>query len=460
MRILPILLILALWSCGDVEQPQSENSNVIAPYGVIEAPFEQVAVDFTELRIDDPSQAVSFTLPGGSRLDVPANAFVHEDGTPVLEPISVRYREFHEAAAIIASGIPMRVKGEDDEEGWLQTAGMFEFRAQSEGRPVQVAEDKSVELDFASRVDGDYDFWAFDEEAGNWDNLGTSAAPKPSGEVNEAATQEIQSLRQRTQRPPINPEVPESYKMAFTDLDVSRTPELRGQETIIVAYAGNDEALMPSNNAWVRTASWLRKTLEPTPTDGVYQLTLSGQQRYAIPVRVVPQGKAMDEAKARYAEQMEAYRANLAALADREAMLAQQQTFRRLVSLQGTGIYNYDILFKLRTALPVMADFNFGNLPEAMKQTVTVYLVTADNRSAISFSPAQWEQFCFLPDQDNMILAVLPNNQVAYFTPDDFKQERDKMIAARGQAYTFQMRIKEQTIRSVEDLQELIEVAL
>jgi hypothetical protein len=255
-------------------------------------------------------------------------------------------------------------------------------------------------------------------------------------------------------------DAPETHKLVFLDLDVSRVPQLQGQSTVMLAYAGGEESELPANNEWIRKASWLRKTLEPTNRDGVYQLTLAGEQRYSVPVRVLPQGKEMEAAKARYVEQMDAYQRNLALLADRQAALQQQQRFRRMVQLQTTGIYNYDILLKLQNAVPILANFQFGDMPEALKDRVTVYLITADNRSAIAFGPSEWSRFQFLPDQQNMLLAVLPGDKVAYFSASDFKSAETELKASKGQEYTFRMKVKEQAIQSVEDLRQLIDIAI
>lgn len=460
MRIGMFVLLLALWSCNATETNTIENNRETEALSALNTPFEQVQVGYHEFQIDDLAQASSFEVPGGTRIELPAHAFVHEDGSPVTGPVVLRYREFHEAASIVASGIPMRCYDDQGDEGWLQTAGMFEFRAQSEGRPLQVAEGQSVALDFASRVDGDYDFWYFDEAAENWDNLGAGAQPIPDGEASEALSEEVRLLQRQTQRPPMDPDAPETHKLVFLDLDVSRVPQLQGQKTVLLAYAGGEESELPANNEWIRKATWLRKNLEPTTRDGVYQLTLAGEQRYSVPVRILPQGKEMEAAKARYVEQMEIYQRNLALLADRQADLQQQQRFRRLVQLQTTGIYNYDILLKLRNAVPILANFQFGDLPEALKDRVTVYLITADNRSAIAFGPGEWSRFQFLPEQQNMLLAVLPGDKVAYFSVNDFKNAEAKLKASQGQEYTFRMKVKEQAIQSVEDLRQLIDIAI
>lgn len=447
------------------DQSQSAAGETTAQAGPafdVAPPFSGLALNESVFTIEDHSQPQRFELPGGTTLEVPAYAFSLPDGSPVGHPVRLRFQEFHEAAEIIAAGIPMRVKGENGEEGWMQTAGMFEISASSQGQEVDIAEGKSIGIGFVSAVDGDYDFWLFDEAAGNWENQGAGATPTPfATQTTDEAT--VQRLRQTAQNPPEDPAAAEAEQLGFTDLDVSHIPELQGQTTLVLAYAGKDKSLAPSKNSWVRTASWLRKEIEPTSQAGIYQLTLLGEKRYSIPVKAAPQGKDLERAKARYQQKMQEYQAAVAALRDIDAvrgqMQQQQQAFRRAVTAEATGLYNYDILIKMEDAVPLMADFDFGDMPEALKEAVAVYLITGEGRVVVNFPKYDWHRFRFLPDMDNKLLAVLPQNRVAVFSQEQFAKQRPQMLNARGRDYTFDMRAKIYELESLEHLQAIIQEA-
>jgi hypothetical protein len=474
MRTLnPILLSLAalllLWSCSDesnnealTESDATTLDAAASPWQTVEAPFEgESLLQAQSLRIEDPSQASFFELPDGTTLEVPAMAFAYADGSPVLEPVDISFRSFREAAEIIASGIPMRVKQEDGAEGWMQTAGMFEIRFNSNGQEVDLTEGKQAEVGFVSTVDGPYDFWYFDEAAGNWENRGAGAKPEaittPTPQQDEAETE--RQLSSLMQNPPVNPEMDKDEMLGFTDLDVSHIPGLKGSETVMLVYAGKDPAMAPSNNKWVRDAKWLRKKIEPTGQKGVYRLTLLGEKRYSIPVKAALQGEELERAKARYAQELEAYRAKVNDLRNRNFLMEQQAQFRRTIAVQNGGIYNYDILLKMEAAVPLMADFNFQGMPDAIKDAVTVYLITGDNRAVIGFKQYDWKRFRFLPNADNKLLAVMPGNKVAVFSQKNFETEKPKMLKAQNDNYTFDMKIGERRIEKMEDLQAIIEEA-
>ncbi|NJN77433.1 MAG: hypothetical protein HC803_03155 [Saprospiraceae bacterium] len=61
--------------------------------------------------------------------------------------VDISYREFHDAAAIIASGIPM-TNSEGDK--YMETAGMFEINGSQNGQEVGIADDKEIEVKMGS----------------------------------------------------------------------------------------------------------------------------------------------------------------------------------------------------------------------------------------------------------------------------------------------------------------------
>lgn len=464
--LLSLAVVLLLGSCSSEPSNPNANNNAelreASPWRTVKAPLEgELMVQPEVFRIEDPSQASHFELPDGTTIEVPAMAFVSPDGGAVSAPVDLTFRSFREAAKIIASGVPMRVKQEDNSEGWMQTAGMFEIRFKSAGQPVGLAAGQQVEIGFVSAVGGEYDAWYFDETAGNWEHLGAGPEPElvEGPGLKEDKTGAEQQLQRLLQNPPQDPSTPESEMLGFSDLDVSHIPELRGGSKVMLAYAGKDPEMSPANNEWVRNAQWLRKKIEPTGQEGVYRLTLLGERRYSIPVKAALQGKGLEQSKTRYAQELEAYKAKIAALRNRNFLLEQQKQFRRTMAIENGGIYNYDLLLKMEAAVPLMADFEFQGMPDAIKAAAIVYLITGDNRAVIGFEPSDWERFRFLPEANNKLLAIMPGNKVAVFSQQNFETEKPEMLKARNANYTFNMTLSEHRIEKMADLQKIIEEA-
>lgn len=427
----------------------------------VEEPFEEVRLEAEVLLIEDPSQPSIHELPSGTVIKVPANAFADAGGETVATPVQLSFREFHNAAEIIASGIPMRIPKAEGEEDWLQTAGMFEIDGSSEGQPVEIAEQKAIEVGLLSREGGEYDFWIFDGQAGRWANQGAAESPQKDLMALAEIETEVKELRSKTARRPIEPmPTPEEEKLIFTDLDIKNCPELAGKNPLALTYAGKDEKADPINNEWITDHGiWRKKSLEPTGKKGVYQLTLLGNEAYRIPVKLALQGKNLEQARQEYQKALASYQADVALLQDAEALLAQQAAFRRTVEVASFKIYNYDALWKKENAVPLMADFRFEGFPAAVNRYVTVYLVTGDNRVVVGLPQKDWGKLRISPDADNKLIAVLPGDKVAIFSQSDFDREMDAIQQSGGSRYVFNMKVEPGQLGSVEGLHRILRKA-
>lgn len=420
-------------------------------------PLENVDVPFQSFSVPSTS-AQTLTLDNGSSIEVPAAAFVDKKGEPVNEPVEIRYREFHDAAEIIASGIPMSVETGHGKLEYMQTAGMFELKGYTANQEeVFIADGKEVVVNMASSVAGDYDFWYFDPEAGNWESQATvGAQPNPQ---RAAAESELRKLTQQAARPPVKPVLFDRSKPALNfQLSYEDFPGLKDKRGIVWQYAGTDEKKDPANNAWIFEKQWEDIKLEGDGLDGKYQLTLvEGATEYSIPVYPSQKGQDYEEAKAAYEKKLAAYQAVRETLKNRQAIANQKRNFLRSYKVNNFGIYNYDILYKMPDRMPLAADFDFEGLDnqEMLKPMVTVYLITGDQRAIIPYGQSAWDRFSFDPKADNQLVAIIPGNRIATFSPEDFKEQLPKIRQSNGK-YMFRMKVSDQPVESVADMQEQI----
>lgn len=133
------------------------------PFKPVAPPFKAVSIP-TDTASFDPSKPKVLNLSGGSSVEVPANAFVDADGNFITEPVTLSCREIKSAADIVVSGIPMTFTDENGEEQQFKSAGMFDIRGTAGGKEIFIAEDKSIKVNFASPVEGDYDLFYLEEE--------------------------------------------------------------------------------------------------------------------------------------------------------------------------------------------------------------------------------------------------------------------------------------------------------
>ena len=156
-------------SGAEVEHLAGFNPLVQPPIPSADIPYETFNVDAGE--------GGSFKAEKGTELMVPPGIFVDANGKPVSGEVTLKYREFHDAADIILSGIPMVYDNHGTPENF-QTAGMMEIIGQQGESPVYVAPGKEISVQMASFTgDDDYGLYVLDPEKG-WQDIGKAKIKK------------------------------------------------------------------------------------------------------------------------------------------------------------------------------------------------------------------------------------------------------------------------------------------
>ncbi|MEL7119383.1 MAG: hypothetical protein AAFO07_08085 [Bacteroidota bacterium] len=459
-------IMLLTFSCTNNDQVKNTDSTSElneSTQSTIDSPFEDMTFDYNEyLTIDNPTVDAFFVLESGTAIEIPANIFVDEEGNPVTTPVTLTFEEYHTAAEIIMSGIPMHVNMEDGSKEYMQTAGMFDIRGyDANDQPVQIAEGKNLMVHLSnSDVAGDYDEWFFDQDLGNWINEGDANSPAEVPSVTDRLETEIEDLRASTMREPIPTWGDERDNLVFSDLDMTACPELKDRKSIVLNYFGNDAKKAPRNNKWIANQGlWVKKMLKPTQQEGVYELTMVGDSLYRVEVKEALQGVDLEAAKAEYQASIDEYRSDIKLLAQKEAFREANAKVLRTMRVGSFGLFNYDLLWKRQDAVQIFANFDFGDMPDLVDELVNVYLITGQGRAIVNLPSYDWNKFRFSPSADNCMIAVLPNNKVAIYSQSDFNRDADEIQSAIGQEYTFQMDVQDLAIEKPEDLEKVIEIA-
>jgi len=436
------------------EAPKLSLAQELTAIGVA-PPIQNVDVAFQKFEVN-PSKEKVIKLKNGTSIEIPKSAFVDKEGKEVTTPVTIAYREFHNASEIICSGIPMHVLNENDELEWMQTAGMFEIKgATSDGEAVSIAEGKAVNVNMASEVDGEYGFWYLNPETKSWDTQGTSnavAVAQPN--INSSAS----LISEGNMSAPTRPVAFSKDKSSFdVDIDYNHFPELKEMQGIIWQFAGKDASKDPKNNKWVQEEDWVDMKLAKG-SSGLYTLKfISATKEYEIDVCPSQKGKDYDSALASYEAEMTRYQAEQKArqIAAINANY-QLKKFTRSLGVNNFGTYNHDIFYKRKKAVRMLADFDFGDLPEEDKTKATVFLITADKKAVIKYPHYAWKNFTFDPTDDNCLFAVLPNNKTATFSKENFEKIEGTLGKADNQGYKFVMDIQETPIKDIEDVTKLL----
>ena len=459
------LLLCGLFACqSDTNtdytlQPADATAQVIDDgrfaRNVVQPPNAALDVPTETLRFD-AATGFTYQQPNGTTLTIPAGAFVDAQGNPVSGEVTVAYREFHNAADVVVSGIPMKATDAAGNTGDMQTAGMLEVRAYQNDAPLQLAAGKALDLQMASHVDDAvYDQWYLDETTGEWLNQGVSEArPNPAY---AAAKAEAEQRAKRSAKAPVPPVAFRSDRPIIDfDFNPKTLAELNIPKGVLWQYAGNDQKQAALQQADLRGTDWNFAELEPTGR-GTYDLVLKNSEKtFRTEVAPTLKGAKLEAAMADYQQQLQRYQSNLREASGRELVKAEKAAFMRDMRLNNLGFHNFDLLMGMPGAVRVYASFDYGTGDEALNKGVDVFLITNDDRSVVRFTPDTFDEFTFSTERDNKLVALLPGNRVATFSQADFADRTEALRKAAGKGYTFKMTVHPRPLGSVKDLDRVL----
>ncbi len=139
-------LILLLIGLQYMERPTFTHSEQEAEEFLDELPSE-VSSDTPNIGIAplmmtiDPGRDTSMVTPNGVVMDIPRGVFIGQDGAEVKSPVQVTMIEAFDAATIMQAGLST-MSGDT----LLETGGMFYLDASTNGKPVTIAPNKSVNV--------------------------------------------------------------------------------------------------------------------------------------------------------------------------------------------------------------------------------------------------------------------------------------------------------------------------
>ena len=304
---------LFVFSCNSNEEEKNEqnaktDSLSTAKLSEIIPSFEDFDVAYTRHEMDTKSE-FNFKTESGSEVSVPSGAFIDAEGNPIDGKVDIQYREIKSPSEMIISGVDMKYE-KDGKVYDFQTAGMFDLRAYSNGEEVYLKEDKQIDVTFASNVPGDYGFYFYSENDGNWVETDFGKI-----EVVEEDTQEELNIKNTSHSfLPVKPIKlnPAEDLVLEVKVDYSKYPEIKDYKGIIWKYNGtqsNEEVKALVGKIWSST------DIEKDDNNNYVLVLTSGKKSYKLDVAPVfsPRNykKAMEKYEAQQARQRLLANANI-----------------------------------------------------------------------------------------------------------------------------------------------------
>lgn len=117
----------------------------------VRAPIADLDQPYEVKTVADAHRGGVIDYPSGSRLVIPAAAFMDDRGKLIGGEVEIHYRELHDYIDFFASGIPMAYDSLGMQR-YLTSAGMVEVFAEKNGRRLRLAPGKAVQVELRSEV--------------------------------------------------------------------------------------------------------------------------------------------------------------------------------------------------------------------------------------------------------------------------------------------------------------------
>jgi hypothetical protein len=442
----------------------------------IHAPLEGINIPYTTYKVNAENGG-TFDFKTGSKIVVPKNSFVDESGKLLKGEIELRYREFHDAIDFFVAGIPMTYDSAEVRYQF-ESAGMMEMQAYQNGKKVNMAIGKSINIELASNYKGtEYNLYKLDTLKNNWSCLGkdkvveqatskgvheqsventTSVQETPAYKIIETKKIEVQKEKEikivalpKMATKPIKPGKADDEKFTFKlEVNPNEFPELSVFRNSLFEVGSENKNF----NKAMYDITWDELIIKEGNKKGEnYLLTLKkGSKKYDLIVYPIFEGKNYEIATKNYQDKFTKYNAalekrkvdekrieneyqtKLAALKrqqqaielkwkeemDREfARMDTEEKVKRTFAINSFGVYNCDNPIAYPTGITCVA--NLLNDKNEKIMCYDIFLVDHSKNALFSYVKNPITKFSFNPKSSNLLWTV-ENGVLFWYKPEQF----------------------------------------
>ncbi|MFC2086157.1 hypothetical protein ACFLQ9_00395 [Bacteroidota bacterium] len=465
---------------------------------VVEPPIPGIDPEYVNFNIDNTT-ADTLTLPSGTKLFIPAQAFVDSLGNPVVKDITIKYREFNNGVDIFRAGITMEYESMG-RKSYFQTAGMFEIRG-FHGNQTLFMDDKPIQISYASfQEEENYNFFSFNENTGKWEFINLpKSEPNPEKNNLRKVIKQLYAKKEKLSFGnnyfvinydaivDVNYEndyrkIYDWYREGRPDIkEVTRKAEdydifWSGLNSFQgISYYGNynpaalmiwkrisgdklpDAIKAPYYNTKFELISGNRYKL--TIYDGTYAKYADDQNyseneiSHTTVEAVMPMKKLFKYPPSHWRKNFDEL---MAKIKEEEMQLAKMAEVYRSIDIMNFGFHNFDRLMKFEQNLEIIANFKLDNYDGEIDK---ICCIPGDNQSKIDINLSFDDTKIWLDPEDKnyRIFTVLPDFRIAVFPIDEYRSiDFDSLRNAPNKEYTFNLEPNETPVDSVEQLLNLL----
>lgn len=409
-----LLLVLSVYKCTNdgSESPAVLEAKLSQNY--INPPIPELNLAYTEFKIQ-PQQESTLKTTSGAVIHIPKNAFLDQNGNPVLEEVDLSFRDFYHPLEFYLAGIPMTymVNGE---EMVFESAGMFELNATSNGQELFVNPENKISVDLVSWSDStEFNVYHYDTISGNWMDQGKDSLS-------------ISNRQDELDQLPIIPQKPKvatPYSFKLID-DTNNFPEISQFENVL--FEPFDYSKCAISDALEMQVNLLE--------NGVFEVVsrIFNQENRCLCYMAFEKGAQYDAALQIYQEkyadlinereqrfneiqsQWDYYNELLRDLQNRQIQqLSGEEKIMRTMTVNNFGFTNCDYPSSYPSGgilSPIYVDKD--NNPILLKEVV---LVEENTNALFRYE----KEVKYNPEKENILWGMTSDNKLAYLTRMDFK---------------------------------------
>ena len=274
-------------------QPVGDNKAPVINNAYVQPPLNDKGIPFIENSID-ALKGGEIKYPSGTALQIPNDAFVFEDGSPVLGEVKMKFREFKELKDVFLSDIPMQYDSAGKVYA-LGLTGMVQIVGTLNNKSVKLKPGKTVKfITLSAYTDDNYNIYQLDTVTKSWKYAGKNFI------IDAAAISQKNISQKRRASTIIKPKRADDSKIAFAvKLEKKKDPEFAPFENVKFQVIDNNFDDNYLNEKW-RKISIMESSIK-----GVYVASFMKADT-TISAKVVPVfiGEDYDEALKKYNEEI------------------------------------------------------------------------------------------------------------------------------------------------------------
>ena len=398
----------------------------------------ELDIPFSRYEVDASADTTLYTQTGTS-LSVDRGTFVTKSGKPVQGKVEVKVREFHDAAAILRSGIPMRLRS--DKNSFLQSAGMLEIRAYQGDQELEIGGGKSIGAGLAAYRSSDKHQLYFLKDNESWETVDTFRTQPNTRKQNRIA--ELLRLKKKDKKEVVYQDI--IFEL-YGDRDVA--PELepwRGQKWKIAKQHVTPAVLDAMRINWdsikvikvdedrllYKLAFW-KKMYQPGDAPDLIK-------EFSVVVSPSTEEGSNEDIAAVMKDRFLKADTVQMEIEDEIARLKREADLINTFKINRMGIWNIDKAARLTDFVPVNARFDFQDQLKDF-QKVRLFCIMKEDNSVVDFSNWKNDPLYLSAERPMEIVAVLPGGQLALV---DFDQIKAK-VGAKPESVLFTTRKRPQ----------------